>query len=152
MSILIFPSLPESLLKSKFICLFIYLFIYLFIRLCAAVFCTCGQSGLVNLTISVNGANCKVPAKRISVELEDKSVFSAVVELRNQEIVLNKVNMVTLDVRPKKVLECHNSESTRVPSTGPGFDSRTRRPCVEFVVSCSVPRGICTGTPISSSH
>ena len=86
MSILILPSLPESLLKSKFIYLFIHLFV------CAqrsSVFV--GQSGLMNLTISVNGANCKVPAKRISVELEDKSVFSAVVELVNQEIVLNKV-------------------------------------------------------------
>ena len=35
--------------------------------------------------------------------------------------------MVTLDVRPKGVLDWHNSQSTRVPSTWPGFDSRTRR-------------------------
>lgn len=84
-----------------------------------------GQSGLMNLTISVNGANCKVPAKRISVELEDKSVFSAVVELVNREIVLNKFPMKLPDVDINKA-------ETRVRVIYSGGDRLPDRVDVEF--------------------
>ena len=50
-----------------------------------------GQSGLMNFTISFIGEDCKVPKKRVSLELEDKSVFSVVVGIKNDEIVFNKV-------------------------------------------------------------
>mgnify|MGYP006973435939 FL=1 len=50
-----------------------------------------GQSGLMNFTISVSGEDCNVPEKRVSVELEDKSVFSVVVGTKNDEIVFGKV-------------------------------------------------------------
>ena len=50
-----------------------------------------GQSGLMNFTISVSGEYCNVPEKRVSVELEDKSVFSVVVGTKNDEIVFGKV-------------------------------------------------------------
>lgn len=54
-----------------------------------------GQSGLMNFTISVNGDKCKVPEKRVSLQLEDKSVFSAVVEIENNEVSFNKVIQLT---------------------------------------------------------
>ena len=55
-----------------------------------------GQSGLMNFTISVNGGKCKAPEKRVGLQLEDKSVFSAVVEIENNEIVFNKVIQLNL--------------------------------------------------------
>lgn len=50
-----------------------------------------GQSGLMNFTIYVSGEDCNVPEKRVSLELEDKSVFSVVVGIKNDEIVFGKV-------------------------------------------------------------
>ena len=50
-----------------------------------------GQSGLMNFTISVNGDKCKAPEKRVSLQLDEKSVSSAVVEIENNDIVFNKV-------------------------------------------------------------
>lgn len=50
-----------------------------------------GQSGLVNFTITVNGEKCKALEKRVSLQLEDESVFSAVVGIENNEVILNKV-------------------------------------------------------------
>ena len=50
-----------------------------------------GQSGLMNFTIYVIGEDCNVPQKRVSLELEDKSVFSVVVGIKNDEIVFGKV-------------------------------------------------------------
>lgn len=55
-----------------------------------------GQSGLMNFTISVNGDKCKAPEKRVSLQLKDKSVFSAVVEIENNEVAFNKVIQLTL--------------------------------------------------------
>ena len=53
-----------------------------------------GQSGFMNFTVTVNGGKCKAPEKRVSLQLEDKSVFSAVVEIENNEIVFNKVQAI----------------------------------------------------------
>lgn len=50
-----------------------------------------GQSGLMNFTIYARGDGCNVKDKRASLELEDKRVFSAVVEISNDEFILNKV-------------------------------------------------------------
>lgn len=50
-----------------------------------------GQSSLMNFTIYVSGEDCNVPEKRVSLELEDKSVFSVVVGIKNDEIVFGKV-------------------------------------------------------------
>lgn len=50
-----------------------------------------GQSGLMNFTLYARGDGCNVKEKRASLELEDKRVFSAVVEISNDEFILNKV-------------------------------------------------------------
>lgn len=51
-----------------------------------------GQSGLMNFTLYARGDGCNVKEKRSSLELEDKRVFSAVVEIsNNDEFILNKV-------------------------------------------------------------
>lgn len=57
-----------------------------------------GQSGLMNFTVSVSGEDCNVPEKRVSVELEDKSVFSVVVGTKNDEIVFGEFPMKLPDV------------------------------------------------------
>ena len=50
-----------------------------------------GEAGLATFKAAVNGGKCKALEKRVSLQLEDKSVFSAVVEIKNNEIVFNKV-------------------------------------------------------------
>ena len=72
-----------------------------------------GQSGLMNFTISVNGDKCKAPEKRVSLQLEDKSVFSAVVEIENNEVAFNKVIQLTLvnDKNGFRMIPCYRSQS-----------------------------------------
>ena len=50
-----------------------------------------GQSGLMNFTLFARGDGCNVKEKRASLQLDDKKVFSAVVEISNNEFILNKV-------------------------------------------------------------
>lgn len=50
-----------------------------------------GQAGSAIFKVAVNGGKCKALKNSISLQLEDKSVFSAVVEIKNNEIVFNKV-------------------------------------------------------------
>ena len=50
-----------------------------------------GQSGLMNFTLYARGDDCNAKEKRASLQLEDKKVFSAVVEISNNEFILNKV-------------------------------------------------------------
>ena len=45
----------------------------------------------MNFTITVNSDKCKALEKRVSLQLEEESVFSAVVGIENNEIILNKV-------------------------------------------------------------
>ncbi|XP_078369517.1 solute carrier family 15 member 2-like isoform X1 [Oculina patagonica] len=52
-----------------------------------------GQSGLMNFTLSARGKGCNVTEKRASLDLDDKKVFSAVVEVVNNEFILNKYSM-----------------------------------------------------------
>ena len=47
----------------------------------------------MNFTITANGEKCKALEKRVSLQLEDESVFSAVVRIENNEIILNKVQI-----------------------------------------------------------
>ena len=49
----------------------------------------------MNFTITANGEKCKALEKRVSLQLEDESVFSAVVRIENNEIILNKVQIRT---------------------------------------------------------
>ena len=49
----------------------------------------------MNFTINANGEKCKALEKRVSLQLEDESVFSAVVRIENNEIILNKVQIRT---------------------------------------------------------
>ena len=51
-----------------------------------------GQSGLMNFTLYARGDGCNVKQKRASLQLEDKKVFSAVVEISNNEFILKKVS------------------------------------------------------------
>ena len=51
-----------------------------------------GQSGLMNFTLYARGDGCNVKEKRASLQLEDKKVFSAVVEISNNEFILKKVS------------------------------------------------------------
>ena len=57
-----------------------------------------GQSGLINFTLYARGDGCNVKEKRTSLQLDDKKVFSAVVEISNDEFILNKVKNVRLSV------------------------------------------------------
>lgn len=50
-----------------------------------------GQSGLMNFTLNARGDGCNVKEKRVSLQLDDRKVFSAVVEISNNEFILNKV-------------------------------------------------------------
>lgn len=50
-----------------------------------------GQSGLMNFTLSARGDGCNVKEKRATLQLDDKKVFSAVVEISNNEFILKKV-------------------------------------------------------------
>ena len=50
----------------------------------------------MNFSISVSGEDCNVPEKHVSLELEDKNVFSVVVGIKNGEIVFGKVMCETL--------------------------------------------------------
>lgn len=52
-----------------------------------------GQSGLMNFTIAVRGDGCNAPEKRVSLQLDDMKVYSAVVEISNNEIMLDKVTL-----------------------------------------------------------
>ena len=47
----------------------------------------------MNFTITADGEKCKALEKRVSLQLEDESVFSAVVRIENNEIILNKVQI-----------------------------------------------------------
>ena len=49
----------------------------------------------MNFTITANGEKYKALEKRVSLQLEDESVFSAVVRIENNEIILNKVQIRT---------------------------------------------------------
>ena len=49
----------------------------------------------MNFTITANGEKCQALEKRVSLPLEDESVFSAVVRIENNEIILNKVQIRT---------------------------------------------------------
>ena len=49
----------------------------------------------MNFTITADGEKCKALEKRVSLQLEDESVFSAVVRIENNEIILNKVQIRT---------------------------------------------------------
>jgi len=84
-----------------------------------------GQSGLMNFTISVNGDKCKAPEKRVSLQLEDKSVFSAVVEIENNEVAFNKFPMKLPDIDINKA-------ETRVRVIYAGGDTLPDRVDVEF--------------------
>ena len=45
----------------------------------------------MNFTVTARGNGCNVKEKRASLQLDDKKVFSAVVEIAKDEFVLNKV-------------------------------------------------------------
>ena len=45
----------------------------------------------MNFTVTARGDGCNVAEKRASLQLDDKKVFSAVVEIVNNEIIMNKV-------------------------------------------------------------
>ena len=45
----------------------------------------------MNFTVTAQGNGCNVKEKRASLQLDDKKVFSAVVEIAKDEFVLNKV-------------------------------------------------------------
>lgn len=45
----------------------------------------------MNFTVTAQGIGCNVKEKRASLQLDDKKVFSAVVEIAKDEFVLNKV-------------------------------------------------------------
>ena len=51
-----------------------------------------GQSGLMNFTLYARGDGCNVKEKRASLQLENKKVFSAVVEISNNKFILKKVS------------------------------------------------------------
>ena len=80
--------------KIPKVCLILYLFFlflfFLFPIQRSPVFV--GQSGLMNFTLYARGDGCNVKQKRASLQLEDKKVFSAVVEISNKEFILKKVS------------------------------------------------------------
>lgn len=45
----------------------------------------------LDFTLFARGDGCNVKEKRASLQLDDKKVFSAVVEISNNEFILNKV-------------------------------------------------------------
>ena len=51
-----------------------------------------GQAGLMNFTLYARGDGCNVKEKRATLQLDDRKVFSAVVEISNNEFILNKVS------------------------------------------------------------
>ena len=46
----------------------------------------------MNFTLYARGDGCNVKQKRASLQLEDKKVFSAIVEISNKEFILKKVS------------------------------------------------------------
>lgn len=84
-----------------------------------------GQSGLMNFTLNARGDGCNVKEKRVSLQLDDRKVFSAVVEISNNEFILNKFTMKLPDIDINKA-------ETRVRVIYSGGDKLPERVDVEF--------------------
>lgn len=84
-----------------------------------------GQAGLMNFTVTAQGNGCNVKEKRASLQLDDKKVFSAVVEIAKDEFVLNKYPMELPDIDINKA-------ETRVRVIYSGAANLPERVDVEF--------------------
>ncbi|RMX37229.1 hypothetical protein pdam_00011389 [Pocillopora damicornis] len=84
-----------------------------------------GQAGLMNFTVTAQGNGCNVKEKRSSLQLDDKKVFSAVVEIAKDEFVLNKypIKLPDIDI---------NKAETRVRVIYSGAANLPERVDVEF--------------------
>ncbi|KAJ7384556.1 hypothetical protein OS493_021187 [Desmophyllum pertusum] len=79
----------------------------------------------MNFTIAVRGDGCNAPEKRVSLQLDDMKVYSAVVEISNNEIMLDKFSMKLPDIDINKA-------ETRVRVIYSGGDKLPERVDVEF--------------------